>query len=480
MKRLTSILLLVLIAKSLYSQDTITVFKDLSPTLDYGADQGLVVKLNKWAKEKTYTIQICKKDGSACSLLSPKVGIVEADMLEEDFTNRVKEIALTMDLGLTADKRFNPQLVDSLFTKVENFEADLHSVFESMKTSLNPPKTAEPKKKVHGQSKNPIADSGDGSSDADKDDADDDTPSILDNITFLSAANFDFSTKISASYLGLFNVFAPNIRRSRWGVMAGIERVNYGNDNINGNDSTNVEYFHQNIVNPLDVYPYYNSSGVPTDSVRIGASYHRQFNKYTFSASDVVWSFYIDPFFRLTGLNDRDKNTGIFLHGHLELLVNQWTRTANIQNLADTVLTNTQSNLPYLEVSPTSIVSNYNFLSLYFGTGLTFYLPLFGDTTTHLFIQPTLGFALNTPNFSQLNNSTIAPNPNGTYAINVINNNLRGFYLFKASFLRDISSKAQLAIGFGVRGQLPTTYPQYTAYIGLNIGITALTDLFNK
>jgi hypothetical protein len=155
MTRLIFIIVLVLIAKSIYSQDTITVFKDLSPTLDYGADQGLVVKLNKWAKEKTYTIQICKKDGSTCSLLSPKAGVVEADMQEEDFANRVKEIALTMDLGLTEDKRFNPQLVDSLFTKVKNFEADLHSVFESMKTSINPPKKPVTKKKAHNQSKSP-------------------------------------------------------------------------------------------------------------------------------------------------------------------------------------------------------------------------------------------------------------------------------------------------------------------------------------
>jgi hypothetical protein len=34
--------------------------------------------------------------------------------------------------------------------------------------------------------------------------------SVLNNMTLLNAFNFNFSGKLTSSYLGLFNIFAPN------------------------------------------------------------------------------------------------------------------------------------------------------------------------------------------------------------------------------------------------------------------------------
>jgi hypothetical protein len=297
-----------------------------------------------------------------------------------------------------------------------------------------------------------------------------DNDSTNDHLTLLSAFNFDFTGKLTTSYLGLFNIFAPHIDSTPFGFIGGIEKINYSNGNINGNDTGQFIYAQVNtLVNPLDYYK-------PTDTVRQGASYLRQYNKYTFSNSNTVWSFYIQPLFKL-GASPM-KKTGIYLHLHAELLVNQYTRTTNIQTISqDTqMVAVNQTHGDYNRVQNNPIVSNFNFISGYFGAGLTFYLKPFDLPHTHFFFQPTFGFAINSPQLDSLSGTSI-PNENGSYSSSFINNKPKAFYLVRASYIQTLSTKSELIIGATFRGVFPNETPQYAVYLGINLDLNSLVKL---
>jgi hypothetical protein len=296
------------------------------------------------------------------------------------------------------------------------------------------------------------------------------------NINILTAANFDFTGKLSASYLGLFNVFAPNIANTKFGFNFGIEKISYSATNINGNDSNQVEYFPQNfLLNPLAV-------NRQSNTINAGARYLQQYNQYTFTSSNRVWSFYLAPLWRLIRLDQKDGRMGLFAHFHTELLINQWTRTASVRNLYQnpdtlTVAGNSTPAAGFYWVAKNPIVANYNFISGYFGAGLTLFTNLY-DGKSLFFCQGTLGYANHTPDFSRLTDPTLLLNANGTYSGNdVVSPKTKAFYLLRTNFIQELSTKSQLVIGFLIRGNFADVNCQYAAFVGLNLDLQAIAKL---
>jgi hypothetical protein len=295
------------------------------------------------------------------------------------------------------------------------------------------------------------------------------------NVTLLAAANFDFTGKLSTSFLGLFNVFAPNVIKKKYGFDFGIEKINYSTSNINGNDSNQVEFFNQNyLLNPLSVNQV-------SGTIKPGAKYVQQYNQYTYSSSNRVWSFYVDPLYRISDLGQNDLRKGLFAHFHAELLINQWTRTANIKTLYQSPDTMTTSgNTPtkgYYWVAKNPIVANYNFISAYFGAGLTLLTNLY-DTKSAFFCQGTLGWANHTPDFDKLNDPNQLLYANGTYSNDsILNSKTKGFFLLRMNFTQELSSKSQLIIGLHLRGNFSDLNCQYAAFLGLNLDLEAIAKL---
>jgi hypothetical protein len=210
-------------------------------------------------------------------------------------------------------------------------------------------------------------------------------------ITVLTAANFDFSGKLSASYLGLFNIFAPNLYGKKWGFIAGIEKINYSNTNINGIDSSQVLYQAQNfLLNPLLV-SYNNLTNTPIingDPFGSGTRYLAQENEYTFTSTNTVWSFYFQPMWRLLTFNQSDLKQGLYLHLHTELVLNQWSRSASVKNLyQDTsyLMASVADNGSWYWVQKNPIINNYNFIGTYFGAGATLYVNPFPNLSNSFF-----------------------------------------------------------------------------------------------
>jgi hypothetical protein len=303
-------------------------------------------------------------------------------------------------------------------------------------------------------------------------------------IYVLNAANFDFSGKLSTSYLFRFNMFAPNLHKTPFGFNAGIEKINYTTGTINGDDSSNVSYYQQNfVVNPLQINRSYG------DTLLNGGKYIQEYNQYTYTNSNTVWSFYFQPFLKIAPWNEVTSNEGLYFHLHVELLVNEWTRTATIKNLytnPDTSIaiapfTNGDSSFYWVKNNP--IVSHYNIITGNFGGGITFYTNLhtaLNDTATHFWGQATIGVSVNGPNFGLLNNPGREPSPNGSYGTLLFYNpRPKSFYLIRMNFTRSLSSTSQLMLGGVFRGNLGTQNVQYAAYLGLNVDLGAFAHLIN-
>jgi len=306
-------------------------------------------------------------------------------------------------------------------------------------------------------------------------------------ITFLNAANFDFSGKLSTSYLGHFGIFAPQAFGKKFGFLTGIEKITYANG-ILGNDTAQIEYFTQNIVRPND----YNKNVPPPNNVRDSAVYHHQFSKYTFKSSNTAWSYYIEPLWLVKSLKKQhsDHNVGIYIHAHGELFMNVWSRTQTSTILADTQLVytvhgpNDVNSSPIVRDQPSGpITGNKTVFSGYFGVGPTFFLNPFRnmkmDSSSRFFFQVTIGAAINAPNFSVLTNQQYPLNPNGTYEFATSYSKLKAFYLVKAHFIHNLSSSSQIIIGFLIRDLLPSENPQYAAFIGLNVSLPGLLKLIS-
>jgi hypothetical protein len=304
--------------------------------------------------------------------------------------------------------------------------------------------------------------------------------SIAENITYLNAANFNFDDNTDASYLGKLNIFAPNIGKTPFGFNAGIMRVKF-----NYKDTSHSRYYIENRkIRPLD-------------SLKHGNKYLREYNKYTTTRSNTIWSFYIQPMYRLltwaknaktdNGLPNSLPNA-IYFHVHAELLVNKTNVTSTIENLQrDTALVDTtKAGTAYFYLPTSSIIEDRTFLNGYFGAGFTFNLDPFGNGNSRFFFQPTIGITTNYPNWvSQDISSTtvsVVPVRGSNTPVTPVYQAVKskGFYLVRTEFIQNISDDAQLIIGSDIRGLLPKINPVYATYVGLNVNVNAIANIFSK
>ncbi len=279
--------------------------------------------------------------------------------------------------------------------------------------------------------------------------------------------------------------------KNRWGFFAGIEKINYSTANINGNDSSQNLYLYQYVLkNPLD-YNAFNQR------INFGAPYYYQYNRYTLTSKNTVWSFYFDPTYRtnLISYKCKDPKVGLYWHFHTELLVNQFTNNINMQILYNDSSNYGQPNSPtpmnhYL---PSQYANNSTIISGNFGAGLMFYVaPFMHDSTSHFYFQFTTGVAVNSPNFTNLttlgsrvdSGRTIISLPSINSALvnpsTFAYNRVKVVLPFRAAFLQSLSDKTQLIIGMTIRGLFPAQTPQYAAYIGLNLDLSVLKYLFSS
>lgn len=301
---------------------------------------------------------------------------------------------------------------------------------------------------------------------------------LIPDITLLNAANFDFTGKLSATYLAKFNIFAPNLDNG-FGFVAGIQKINYSTVALNGGDSNSVQYYQQNyLANPLMV-------NRAADTVLRGAKYVQEYNQYTFSTTNKVWSIYFDPMYKVVGFRQDFPNDGLYVHLHAELMINQWTQTSVIKNLytnPDTCVAVAPHDSSFYWVKTSPIVVKKNFLTGNFGAGLMYYHHLgmrSNDTSMHFFGQATLGWSVNAPDFDLLNNPTQPPHPNGTLRDTnpFIYETAKFFFLTRFEFAKYLSSSSELFVGFEGRGILSSPNVQYAVYLGLNVDVSKLAGL---
>ena len=321
---------------------------------------------------------------------------------------------------------------------------------------------------------------------------------MLNNITLLNAFNFDFTGPLTTSYLGLFNIFAPDfgyIKKKKrwqqsWGGFAGIEKINYGNANINGGDSTQIEYLYQYVLkNPIS----YNAYNQTIDS---GATYYYQYNKYNLSTKNTSWSFYFDPTYRIPiiKLQEKDPKVGFYAHLHLELLVNKFSGNISMQTISQDSgqYKSPASPTPMNHYLPNQYTNNSTIITGNFGAGIMLYLAPFRDTLSYFYFQATGGLSVNAPNLSAITTLSSKTDSTGRTTISlpsinsaqvnptIIYPHNRFFYMFRTIFLQALSNKTQLIIGMSVRGILPAKTPQYAAYLGLNLDLSILSTLFGS
>lgn len=299
---------------------------------------------------------------------------------------------------------------------------------------------------------------------------------ILENLTYLNAANFNFNDKLGSTYLGKLNIFSEPKRPNGWGFISGIMRTKF-----NYNDSTNNFYAYENrLINPLD-------------SALHGDKYLREFNKYSSSRSNTVWSFYFQPLFCLNQWYDNDKNdglaNGIYLHAHAELLVNKTSVTTTIQNIQrDTSLVDSSKDVAYSRFQINPITSNRSFLNGYFGLGITMNVDPFRKGKSRFFFQTTFGKTNSSPNWTVQDIESTSVNPtrvpsvtrSGTVVVPQYRTlDSKWFYLVRAEFSQILSSNSQLMIGTDIRGLLPNYNPLYATYVGLNVNLDAVAKLLS-
>jgi hypothetical protein len=273
-----------------------------------------------------------------------------------------------------------------------------------------------------------------------------------DRVMFLNGANFDFSGKLAANYVGHFNILAPDIDKSqRWGFNTGIMRLNYFNvDTLR--ERTTIENV---LLDPL--YPELNT----------GDKYLRQLSKYSTVVKNSVWCFYAQPMFRLT---ERSGGSAIYAHAHAELMSKKFSAVTSIKMIKnDTLTVGTDENV----VARADVGEEYTYSSTsldgYFGLGLTF--DLVSGSKSSFFFQPTFGITTDNP--IEVNGAVLA-----TRSYSRADDPMRGFYLVRAYYTHVVSDNATLNIGTDIRGILPKFDPLYAAYIGVNVNMDGVLNLF--
>jgi hypothetical protein len=248
------------------------------------------------------------------------------------------------------------------------------------------------------------------------------------------------------------------------------------------------------LKNPLD----YNSS---TQKINANAKYYYEYNKYTLTSKNTSWSFYIEPTLRshLIPFDSTDPKVGLYWHFHAELLANYFSRNISMQNLhtdsSNYGLPNSPKSNSMHYFLPAQYIINSTIITGNFGIGFSFYAaPFKHDANSHFYFQVTTGLSVNSPNYTNLTqlpskidsgeNIVYLPSINGALGNQSIfqyaYKNLKAFYLFRAIFSQSMSNKAEFVAGMTIRGLLPSQTPQYAAYLGLNLDLSVLSDLFSN
>ncbi len=293
-----------------------------------------------------------------------------------------------------------------------------------------------------------------------------------DNILLLTAADFDFSGKFKTNYVGHLNIYAPKVfkwpcgKNKRIGINSGIMRLNYRINDTGRSSGSSLETFN---ITPL-------KSTSDTNS-----KYLRQLNNYKAVVNNRSWSLYFQPMFHIAGKGETGSN--IYAHLHAELVISQWT----INTIRNTVA---QDTLSYKDIdsnkrtnrllTPENVESSVTKVSGYFGAGITCELEISDNGL--FFFQPTFG-RTTVDNFILLDNGSAIPSSvtkTGDFAT---------FYLIRAYYVQKLG-EATVTVGTDIRGYLnledgggnkiPAPVPQYATYIGLNIKLKSLVELFAK
>jgi len=256
--------------------------------------------------------------------------------------------------------------------------------------------------------------------------------------SFLNAYNFDFSSKLTSNYVGHVNVM----------------KISYSGGNLDSTSNSFNNYVHENVlIHPLD-------------SIKTGTKYLQEYNKYTQSKQNTVWSFYAQFLMKVNS----DPDNQIFLHIHTELLVNDWTATTKITNVQqDTAVINSTKNFYARPDIGSTIVYKTTLLNGYFGAGATFDLKI--SDKSRIFIQPTVGITTSKPNFAStdINSNVIFVKSDGVGA----------FYLGRVNYENTVTKSLTIVLGTDIRGLFPTYPPMYAAYVGAKLDISAISKLIN-
>lgn len=265
---------------------------------------------------------------------------------------------------------------------------------------------------------------------------------------YLNAIDFDFA-KSKSGYVGHLNFYAPCEEKFGFAWNAGFLKINYtSKDSIIANRQDNI------LLNPLD-------------EPGVGSQYVRQYNTYKVKAKNASYSIYMQPLLKLTA--KKNKNL-IFAHLHGELLISKLTQTIEINNIAkDTVTIDIPEEIPsrFTPYMTTSQTISKTFISGNFGGGLTF--DLFFSEKSSLFVQGTVGYTTNYPHAASVNSLNIN---------NVESRKFNSFYLWRAYYRHKVTDSSELILATDIRGLFPRYEPYYSIYVGLNLSVEKIADLF--
>lgn len=273
---------------------------------------------------------------------------------------------------------------------------------------------------------------------------------------FLNAANFDFDRSSDVSYLGHINAFVPDLWRGV-GLNAGIMKINFTNDSTltTGKQTSNV------LIKPLD-------------PLAEGTKYLRQFNEAEYVTKYIMWSFYLEPFYKIK-LSDRLE---ILPHIHYELQLNKWTTDVTMRNIqTDTLVMNAETinqvyspNNDFGTASTVNLKSTYSWVSHNVGAGVIFLVKPWSGSK--IFAQVVYGVSLHE---KKIQSARILPR---SFFRNA--DKLDLFRLTRIYLQQELVGNLDVVLGLNVQKFRTDVVANYAPYLGINIGLDGLKKLVGK
>lgn len=289
---------------------------------------------------------------------------------------------------------------------------------------------------------------------------------LMDKVTLLTAFSFDFDNTVTPNYYAKLNL-DHKIKDKRFGFITGITRTKFSFE-----DTTNHKYMMDSVL----LSPFKTSEG---DKAL------RKFHKYTSTRSVKSYSFYFQPSWKL---GNKSTCEGLYLHAHLELLVNRASIRTSLSTLGTDTINiveddNATEKFSFLESN--ILERDFTTAGGYFGAGIYLKYNLFTEKNT-FFFQATGGFATEGLTWSskELESESLhlkvpvglKSSSDDFETKNFLFQN-KGFYLFRSEFRHTHSEDAQLMVGFESRGLLLSQPPLHSAYVGLNVSVSGLLKL---